>query len=522
MQRIGIVDLGSNTARLAVFAFETGRWFRLVDQIRQPVRLGEGLGQDGRLTIAAQDRAEKALQLFSDYAGSTGLPPLEVLGTSALRDAENQQEFLDRVERLGLNISILDGREEAELGVLAVANGFEFENAWVIDLGGGSAQVSRLENRLFREGGALPLGAVRLTEKYLHSDPPKPKEIKRLERAVEQHLGPMASRLAEDVMPVIAMGGTVRNLARAVQKEQQYPLLDRIHGYFLSRDDLEDLVARLLATKAKKRGAVPGIKADRADVIAAGALVYRWLLRQGRVEGLWISGLGLREGALMRRFLPAPHLIANLREFSVKNLLRHYAQSKEHVELTRRLSAELFDGLLPLHGYGSREQILLDAAAVLQDIGLAVNYYRHDRHGAYLVGSAPLMGFTHREQALLALLVRYHLRGRPRLGDFQSLCAPGDKRLLRTLLACLRLADHLDRPRAQRVESLRVEIKESKVVVQVLSDEDLEIELWQIEQHQELFRSAFDRRLVVDTEPVSRLGSAGSEDDLAEETVTPL
>ncbi len=122
MRRLGIVDLGSNTARLVVFAFDPGRWFRLVDQIRQPVRLGEGLGRGGELTGAAMERAELALRLFGDYARSTGLPPLEVLATSALRDARNGQEFLHRVEPLGLEISILDGSEEARLGVLAIAN----------------------------------------------------------------------------------------------------------------------------------------------------------------------------------------------------------------------------------------------------------------------------------------------------------------------------------------------------------------------------------------------------------------
>jgi exopolyphosphatase/guanosine-5'-triphosphate,3'-diphosphate pyrophosphatase len=422
-----------------------------------------------------------------------------VLGTSALRDAKNQGEFLQRADRLGLRISILAGPEEAELGALAVANGFEFEDAWVIDLGGGSAQISRLQGRKFQQGQAFPLGAVRLTEEYLATDPPKPKEIKRLEESLVSYLAPTVRQLAQGPSPVVAMGGTIRNLARAIQKREEYPLPDRLHGYFLRRDALEELVEELLSCRAKKRGRIPGIKMDRADVIVAGALVYRWLLRNADLEGLWISGLGLREGALMRRFLPEPHLIDNLRSFSVQNLLQHYAQSKEHVELTRRLSAQLFDGLRAIHGFGDRESELLDAAAVLQDIGLAVNYYRHDRHGAYLVASAPLSGFTHREQALLALLVRHHLRGRPRLGVYQDLCEPEDKRLLRTLLACLRLADHLDRPRAQRVADLEVEVRESQVVVRPIADESLKVETWQIDQHQELFNLAFGRPFVLES-----------------------
>jgi exopolyphosphatase/guanosine-5'-triphosphate,3'-diphosphate pyrophosphatase len=342
------------------------------------------------------------------------------------------------------------------------------------------------------------LGAVRLSERFLLSDPPRKLQIAALEAAVEAELGGVVREIRQQDLPLVAMGGTIRNLARAVQKEQQYPLIERVHGYFLRREDLEDLVARLLEIKAKKRARIPGIKSDRADIIVAGALVYRWLLRQARLDGIWISGSGLREGALLRQLLPPPHLIEDLRSFSVRNLLQKYAQSKEHIELTRVLSAKLFNGLKALHGFGNPELDLLDAATVLQDIGLAVNYFRHDRHGAYLVSSAPLMGFSHREQALLAQLVRYHLRGRPRLGVYESICEPDDKRLLRTLAACLRLADHLERPRARRVEDLQVEIGDSEVMVRPVAAEDLALELWQIDQHGELFESAFGRRLVID------------------------
>jgi exopolyphosphatase/guanosine-5'-triphosphate,3'-diphosphate pyrophosphatase len=497
MQRRGIVDLGSNTARLVDFAMEPGRWYRLVHQIRQPVRLGEGLGRDGLITEAAMGRAQSALELFAHYAAATELGRLEVLATSALRDAANREAFLKRVANLDLDLELLSGEEEARLGVLAVANGFDFESAVVLDLGGGSAQLSVMEGRRFVSGRAYPLGAVRLSERFLLSDPPKRSQVVALEAAVESVLGGAMRSLREAGLPMVALGGTIRNLARAVQKTHRYPLQDRIHGYFLRREDLEDLVDRLLGLKARKRSRVPGIKSDRADVIVAGALVYRWLLRHLDLEGVWISGSGLREGALLRSFLPSPHLIDNLRSFGVRNLLQQYAQAKEHIQLTRELSAELFWGLQSLHGFSAREAELLDAAAVLQDIGLAVNYYRHDRHGAYLVASAPLLGFTHREQALLAQLVRFHLRGRPRLGAYQRICEPDDERLLLTLAACLRLADHLERPRAQRVTELEVRISDSEVVVRPVSSGDLSLEMWQIEQHMELFRTAFGRRLVV-------------------------
>ena len=496
MQQIGIVDLGSNTARMVVYAFEPGRWFRLADQIREPIRLGEGIGRDGRLTEGAMQRARAALTLCADYARSTGLPKLEILGTSALRDAPNRDRFLSLIRPLGLDIRVLSGTEEAELGVLAVGNGFELEEAWIVDLGGGSAQVSRMQNRTWAEGGAHPLGAVRLTERHLAGDPPRRREVRQLEAELEEILGPVAEAMRRRPLPLIALGGTIRNLARVIQREGDYPL-DRLHDYFVTRADLEQLTERLLGLKAGKRARISGIKPDRADIIVAGALVFRWLLRATGLDGLRISGHGVREGVLFRHFLPRPHLIPDLRPFSVQNVLGRYAQSKEHIARARALAGRLFELLEPLHGLGPRDADLLDAAAQLQDIGLAVNYYRHDLHGAYLVSSAPLNGFSHREQALLALLVRYHLKGTPGLGRFRDICEAGDKQRLTALVACLRIADHLDRSRAGRVTDIEVEIGANRVRLAVRAAEDATIELWKLEQHGPLFQRAFGRRLRV-------------------------
>lgn len=497
MQRRGIVDLGSNTARLVDYLVEPGQWYRLVHQIRQPVRLGEGLGRDGLISKAAMRRAEKALEFFGQYATSTGLDRLEVLGTSALRDAANRDEFLSRVSCLGLDIEVLSGEKEARMGVLAVANGFDFERAAVMDLGGGSAQLSFMQERQFVAGQAYPLGAVRLNERFLLSDPPKRRQIEALEAAVESELGEIAKSIRQQELHLVAMGGTIRNLARTIQKGERYALTDRLHGYFVRREALEELTDRLLRRSAKQRARVPGIKRDRADVIVAGALVFRWLLRNSELSGIWISGHGLREGALFQGFIEEPHLIPDIRSFSVQNVLSHYAQPKEHVDQVRRLAGQVFEGLRPLHRYGEREKQLLDAAAVLQDVGLAVNYYRHDRHGGDLVASAPLNGFTHREQVLLALLVRFHLRGKPRLGAFSRLCQPDDEKLLTRLAACLRLADHLDRSRSQTVEDLSVDIGEQEVRVDAYSCRDPRIELDGIEAHESIFESGFGRRLTV-------------------------
>lgn len=496
VKRIGVVDLGSNTIRLVVYACEPGKSFRLVDQIREPVRLAEGAASSGRLADAAMERALTALRLVSEYAHDTHLTDLKVVATSAARDVSNAAEFIERVRDLDLDfdVEVLDGEQEAAYGVLAVANGFSFEDAWVVDLGGGSAQLSRMEHRKFAGGEAYPLGAVRLTELALHSDPPTHKEIEKLRDTVRKHVADVVERIRERPDPLVAMGGTIRNLARAIQARSDYPI-GQIHGLFVRRKDLEALVQRLIKVKAKRRARMSGIKPDRADIIVAGALVYETLLREADLNGLYVSGQGIREGVLFSQMFPEPHLIPVVRKFGIHNLFSHYPQPIAHTEHVRFLSRRLFDELKPLHGYGWEEAQLLDEAAQLHDIGMAVGYHGHHRHGAFLIENTLLPGMSHREKALITLLVRYHRKSKPKPGSFGKLLEPGDLELLETLTTCLRFAEHLERARANRIKDVRVGISDRRVTLDLLALRPPPVEIYETEKQAWLFEKAFGRRL---------------------------
>ncbi len=498
MPLTGIVDLGSSNARMVVYEHEPGDWFRLVDVIRQPVRLGEGLGSDSRMTEAAIARGLAALDLFVDYAAAAGLDLLETIGTSALRDARNRKAFDRGAERLGVEIHVLSGEEEARRGVLAVANGFALDDAWVVDLGGGSVQVSRMRQRRFKSGHAYPLGGVRLTEAFLAADPPRRSEIKALEAAVDAQLGKLMPRLRRDDAPLVAMGGTIRNLARAAQRRLGYPL-DVLHGYALSIEALEETLDLLLQQTARQRRRVPGIAEDRADVILAGGLVFRRLLRASRRKEILVSGHGVREGTFYHHFLPSPYRLAELRSFSVRNLMARYDLDSAHSRHVRHLAAKLFTGLAPAYQLGEPERELLDAAAALHDLGITVDFYRHHRHGAYMLGFDALPGFSHREHVLLMQTIRYHHAGLPRLAPFEPLTTSGDKRLLARLATLLRLAESLERSRAGRVRDLAVELRGDEAVLRLAASEDPVVELWETAKHRELFARAFGRQLVLET-----------------------
>ncbi|WP_105317318.1 Ppx/GppA phosphatase family protein [Thermus tenuipuniceus] len=491
---LAIMDLGSGTFRLVVYEYEPGLSFHLADELREPVALGEGLAR-GRIHPQALERGKKALRAFADFLRAVTPDEVRILATSAIRDSENGGEILEEALALGLSPKLLSGEEEAQLGVVAVANALPLGvkgEALVVDQGGGSAQVSRMQARRFLWGRALPLGALRLTEAFLVSDPPAKAEVKALERAVASHLKalPLAPGL-----PLVGLGGNVRAVARLHQKRRGYPL-DFVHGYYLPREGVEELYQDLLSLSVKARSELPGLQPDRAKTLPATLVFLRTLLRHTRAPGLWLSGMGIREGVLFQSLLPPPHLLPDPRAFAVENLFRRYPFRADHRDRVKALALALYRGLSPLHGYGPEEERLLLEAAHLHDIGMHLGYHEHHKHGAYLVLSEPLLGMSHREQALLALLVRYHRRGKPSLEGYRGLMARGDSKRLLRLASLLRLAEMLERTRSGRVKGVGVELGE-RVRLTLEAGEDPWVERLEAEKQGGLFQEAFGLPLEV-------------------------
>ncbi|WP_243094745.1 Ppx/GppA family phosphatase [Thermus thalpophilus] len=482
---LAVLDLGSGTFRLVVYRYRLGAYYLLADELREAVALGEGLAK-GRIGENALARGRKALHAFADFLRASPVDEVVVLATSAIRDAENGDLVLAEARRLGLEAQVLPGEEEARLGVLAVANGLFLEDALVVDQGGGSAQISRMEGRRFRHGVALPLGALRLTEAFLPSDPPAKKEVRALEKEVARHLKALS---LEGGLPVVGLGGNVRAIARLNTKERGYPW-EHLQGYFLPREGVEALYEKLLGLPLEARSELPGLQPDRARTLPASLAFLRTLLAHFRAPGLWVSGMGIREGAFFTRFLPPPHLLPDPRAFAVESLFLRYPFPEDHRDRVKRLALALFEGLWPLHRYGEAERRLLQEAAHVHDIGMRLGYRDHHKHGAYLVFAEPLLGFSHREQALLGLLVRYHRRGDPSLGSLKPLMERGDAKRLLKLSALLRLAEMLERTRSGRVRGVRVELGANvRLVLQAV--EDPWVERIEAEKQAGLFQQAF-------------------------------
>ena len=496
-RRTAIIDLGSNSARTIVMNGSAGWSYHLEDEIREIVRLREGLTRDG-LAPDAMQRGLVTLRLFKQFCDSLNVDQIIATATSAVREAANGARFLEQVEHeTGLKLRILDGDEEARYGVLGALGAVDLQSGVVVDIGGGSAQVSQVRGRRFVQGQALTLGALALTERFVHSDPISKTERKAVQTEIERQLDGVAW-LGGESEPIVGLGGTIRNLAKIQAARQKFPL-QNIGGFRLSADSLDETIEELCELPLTERRRISGLSRDRADIITPGALVIREILKRLHQNEMTISGAGLREGLFFEEFwrdLPYP-VVPDLRAFSVLNLARFFDYQSSHAEHVKFLSGRLFDQLQPLHEMGALEREWLLAAATLHDIGTAIRYNDHHKHSQMLIASNGLPGFSPRETAMIALLTRYHRKGSPDGGEFEALLEKGDQQKLRQLAALLRISEYLERGRSSAVRDVQVKFDEKQLTLTLVA-ENAEVELWVTRRNGvELMESAFEREVVL-------------------------
>jgi exopolyphosphatase/guanosine-5'-triphosphate,3'-diphosphate pyrophosphatase len=500
-----VIDLGSNSFRLVVFTWVPDGWWKRTDEIFESVRVGAGLDASGALQPEPMERALETIEMFAHFCRATEIDDVRPVATSAIRDATNQQELLDEAYRRGrLQIDVLSPEQEAWYGYLAVVNSTSIRDGVALDLGGGSMQLCQVAERREKDARSWPLGAVRMTERFLPDDKAKAKQLKELRAHVRKELGSAGwlAGTADRGGKLAGIGGTLRNLATAAQLAEELPSYG-VQGFELTRSALGDLVERLADLPASKRSDVAGIKKERGDLILAGAVVIEEVMEAGGFDSIETTEEGLREGVFFETLLEGsdPPLFDDVRRMSVLNLARQYHPEPAHTNHVATLAVGVWDELaaVGLHGADPAERELLWSAAMLHDIGTAIDYDDHHKHSRYLVLNAGLPGFSSRETALIAQMVRYHRKGTPSMGELEPLARDGDDELLTRCAAVLRLAEQFERARDQAVRATRVDLTDGVVDVTLEASDDVTVAQWAAERQGDVFERAFGKQLRVHT-----------------------
>ncbi len=501
--RAAAIDLGTNSVRLLVAEATEGGGYRILDDEKVQVRLGEALASTGQISPAAWERTREALVRMRQIAEGLGATSLAAVATSAVREAGNGRAFLRAMRKeTGLPLTLISGEEEARLAAISALSQFDPGHGpfAVADLGGGSLEVVMGAGRNLEEIHSLPVGAVVLTERFLSGDPPSREAEARLRRHVRKALREAIPPPQTPAPYLIGSGGTVTQLA----------LLDRaqrggggdfssVQGYELLHADVVHTAAMLARRTLKERKAVPGMNPERADIIVAGAVVLDELLRHLSANAVRVNWQGIRGGLILkalRKRGPRP------KQRSWRSAAEEFARSCRvddgHSRHVTRLSLRLFDLLASSFALDEAARRVLEAAALLHDAGYFISYASHHKHSYHLIRHASLPGFTSRERELAALVARYHRKALPKRKheEFGRL-SPADQALVSRLAGLLRLADGLDRRRTQAVKGFAGELTRSAFTLTLQGKGDLSVELHWGEEKGDLFEEAFRRRLVL-------------------------
>lgn len=498
--RLAAIDIGSNSIRLRVVEAPVGGARRTLDDEKAYARLGRGLAATGRLSEEAMSDAVDALRRMLGIAGRQGVTHVRAVATAAVRSAENGAEFVGRVrDELGLVVEVIPAEEEARLAFLSAAESVAFDGRCaVIDIGGGSMEVVQVTDGHIMSVASLPLGAVVTSERYHSVDPMPEKERKRLRKLVRRSLAEVLGEEFEPVPLVVGSGGTIATVAALVAAKRE-PGLAGVHTFELRRAEIVHLLAGLADSTAEERARTRGMSENRVDIIVAGAIVLDETMRTLGANELVVNARGMREGLVIdmiarERGVSGPlDRLQAAREFS-----RKFHTDAAHAEQVRRLALELFDQLAPDLGLDPERRYLLEAAAILHDVGYHIAYERHHKHTFHLISHADLPGFSTREVRLIATVARYHRGAHPKAGHEGMTDLGADDRLLVTRLAAiLRLADGLDRSRGQLVRGLDARIADSLLTVCVAGEEPLDVEVHGATQKADLFARVFGVEVAV-------------------------
>ena len=501
MVNISAIDVGSNAMRMVVGEVDEAWQVRPIENIRLPVRLGQDVFDRGYLEEKTIQQTEEVFLRFKQMAENFNVHQLRAVATSAAREAANSDLLVDRVFRAsGIEIEIISGEEEARLIHAAVAHvlNLKEKRTLLIDIGGGSVEVTLSTGRNIISTDSYDMGTVRLLKKLNGSKSKHPlgdlvREYAEAARyRIEKDLG------NEKIQICAGTGGNVEEIGRLRQK-----LFKAESDHFITLDELEKLIERLERMTYEQRMDKLKLRPDRADVILPASIVLHLIAREAGVKQIMIPNVGLKDGILLDI---AEDLSKSLRPRrqeqaweSALHMGRKYQFNEEHARLASRLAARLFEQSKQLHNLDESNLLLLEIGALLHDIGHFINTADHEKHGAYLVSASPLIGLSQREKNIVANLIRYHRKQLPSTNDEDFKSLPQKDRLVVTKLSVLlRLADALDISHMENVNDVTLKEAGSGWKIKVSGKKDQLLMKWAFDKRKSQFREVFGVSLEMD------------------------
>jgi exopolyphosphatase/guanosine-5'-triphosphate,3'-diphosphate pyrophosphatase len=492
--RLAAIDIGTNSVHMIVVRVRPDLSFEVVDREKEMVRLGAG-GLDGRsLTEQAMSAALLALAKFRRIAESHRVDEILAAATSATREAQNGPEFLSRIiEETGIRPRVISGTEEARLIHRAAVYGVDVMrgHAVVIDIGGGSVEITFGGAKRPSLGRSFKIGVIRLTERFVRSDPLAARDERKLVRFVNGEIDGLARQIVDAGFDrVIGTSGTILSLGTMAAHAESGRAPSELRNLRIPARQIHRIRKQVVSLGLQQRLKLPGLEPKRGDIVVAGAVLLDTILRRLGASEITLCDLALREGLILdyvernRQHIEQAGRYPDVRRRSVMELAERCNHSADHSRQIARLAVSLFDQTRGVHGLGDREREWLEYAGIMHDLGVHISYEKHHRHSYYLVKNGDLRGFDPQEIEVMALVTRYHRQATPKKSHEGYVDLPGAlRRTVRTLASILRLAEGLDRSHSQPLSGVELVDRGDDALVQLRTGGDAELELWAATRH---------------------------------------
>jgi len=499
--RLGAIDIGSNSVRLLVAEALRGGNYRILDEEREPTRLGKSVSAKGQLDAESMERTIQALRTFKEIAAGYQVTNLRTIATCAVREARNGPDFCRRVrDEVGLEVEVISGEREARLAFASVQRAFDLtgKNVIVADIGGGSTEIVFGTGDLIESIFSTPLGAVRLTEQFGLGEGAAAddfvKGVARMEDEIAECLKKRTTKPLFAPHLLVGCGGTFTTLAEllmAGKREADVP----VAGYKASHAEVRHLLDRLRKMPLRARRGMAGMTPDRADIIIAGLSIVDALMKRFRVNQLMIHTRGVRDGLVREMIDEAVGAAVDdpaLRDAAIERLAAACSGELEHGRTVATLAGRIHQQLAEPLGLAEGDRQLLEWAARLQDVGYVINYDQHHKHSYHLIRNSRLPGIRAHDLELVANVARYHRGAMPkRKHENLSRLSVEDQERVQRMAAILRLAGGLDRSRSQQVRDVTARIDKDRVVLAVVAEQEPQVDIWGAERRTELFEKVF-------------------------------
>lgn len=501
---IAAIDVGTNSFHMVIASVSTRGVLRVHSRNKEMVRLGSSASDMKKLSEEAVARGVQTLKRFATEAAQHGAH-IRAVATSAVREALNRDEFVRHVEQeTGIDIEVISGVEEGRLIYVGAVHSLPIlaKRTLVIDIGGGSTETVIGYQGEVAFVDSAKLGHIRMTRRFFPDETITEKQLEACRAAIRGEWATVfQSIIAHGFEMAVGCSGTIMAVASMALAANGKRIPESLNAMHFEGAELLAVIESIAnASTQEARLALAGMDPKRADVITAGALILEQAILGLNIQELSISGYALREGIVYdtiqkQRDIEEYHHLSRLRYQSVDHLCDLYKVHRPHAEHVKNLCLKLFDDLQQLHNYGDRERELLEASALLHDVGYHIAADQHHKHSEYIIRNSAMPGFTNDETELIASIARYHRKSHPKkkhLG-FVAL-SEEDQHLVSVLASILRIGEGLDRRQQQIVQSVRVNITPTELDIYLVAPSAMpDIELWGAERRTGLMAYTFGR-----------------------------